>query len=147
MNLRILSLFIWLLLVFSTCKPQEKSADSIKIRQIKPEEVRSFHRSLEMTVAWYPYEDLGYEKTNKNEWKIVRYESSGKGVIPVILIRYPDSGDSIWLDMDIKSEDLGMLLKHSLMSQEEIKRPFTEFLELATCTKCHPEDVKVDFDR
>ena len=121
------------------CKTQEpRELAETKVRNIKPEDVRSFHEPLEITVAWYPYEDLSYKQTSDNEWKVVKNENGNKGAVPVILIRYPETGDSIWLDMNIKSEDLGMLLKHSLMTQEPIKRPFSEFLEVATCTKCHP---------
>ncbi len=137
------------MLIFSvvTCKTQKEAVSESTVRQLKPKDVRSYHEPIEMTIAWYPYENKKLKMTSKNEWKIVEDENGKSGNVPVILIRYPSSGDSIWLDMNIKSEDLGMLLKHSLMTQEPIKRPFTNYLEIATCTKCHPSDIEVDFNR
>lgn len=99
-----------------------------------------------MTIAWYPYENKTIEQTGKNEWKVVELDTPATGHVPVILIRYPETGDSIWLDMSTNSRTLGRLLKHSLMTQEPIRRPFKEFFETASCTKCHPSDIKVDFN-
>lgn len=138
-----------ILLSVSMCKTQEQPVvDKVPtIRQVSPEDVRNYHDKIEMTIAWYPYENGVFKRNKDNEWVVVKEESGKKGTIPVILIKYPATGDSIWLDMNTASEDLGMLLKHSLMTQEPIRRPFAEYLEVASCTKCHPADVEVDFNK
>jgi hypothetical protein len=56
------------------------------------------------------------------------------------------SKDTIWIDMNTDTELLGRLVKHSLMTQEPIQRPYTNFFEVASCEKCHPAHVKVEFD-
>ncbi|MEQ8357957.1 MAG: hypothetical protein RH860_00620 [Cytophagales bacterium] len=142
-------IFILSALIFSLvmCKSQKDIHTESSIRQIRPADVRGFHNPIEMTIAWYPYENKKLTMTSKHEWKIEDDENGRQGNVPVILIRYPLSGDSIWLDMNTKSEDLGMLIKHTLMTQIPIKRPFTNYLEAASCTGCHPEDVEVDFKR
>jgi hypothetical protein len=131
------------------CKTQKETPKNLvpTIRQVSPDEVKNYHQNIEMTIAWYPYENGVFERNKDNEWVVVKNETGKEGIIPVILIKYPETGDSIWLDMNTASEDLGMLLKHSLMTQEPISRPFTNFLEVATCTKCHPNDVEVDFNK
>ena len=63
--------------------------------------------------------------------------------IPVIMITYPASKDSIWIDINIKNELLAKLVKHSLMTQVPINVPFGDYLADAKCSKCHPSNVKV----
>ncbi|MFY0652235.1 MAG: hypothetical protein JXQ96_09390 [Cyclobacteriaceae bacterium] len=130
----------------TTCKTQKELVPT-RVRQVRPSEVSSFHKPLNMTIAWYPYKEQTFKRTSKNEWKIVKSDSGQTGNIPVILIKYPETQDSVWLDMNTESALLGKLLKHSLMTQEPIKRPFGDYLQTASCTKCHPSDVKVDFDK
>lgn len=142
-------IFIFTAMIFSvvTCKTQKEAIPESTIRQLKPNNVRGYHHPIEITIAWIPYENKKLKMTNKNEWKVVKDESGKTGSVPVILLRYPLSGDTIWLDMNTKSEDLGMLLKHSLMTQTPIQRPFTNYLEASSCTSCHPKDIEVDFKR
>ncbi len=129
-----------------TCKSQ-KEVIPPRVRQVKPSQVTGYHKPINVTIAWYPYEDEALNMSSKNEWQVVKSDSGRAGSIPVILIKYPETQDSIWLDMNTESELLGRLLKHSLMTQEPIKRPFSEYFQTASCTKCHPSDVKVDFAR
>ncbi len=141
-------LFYFALLVFlvTMCKTQQELNEPPRVRQIKPEEVKGFHNPIEMTIAWYPYQDQSIKQTSKGTWKVVK--SDGKeGAVPVIMIKYPNSKDSLWLDMNTSNEVLGKLLKHSLMTQVPISRPYSNFLEEARCQNCHPADVKVNFDK
>ena len=142
-SLLLLSTVVFLMV---TCKSQQQLAPT-SARQVKPSEVVGYHDPINITIAWYPYDDHKLQRVGLDEWKIVEDPGGDGGAIPVILIRYPDGQDSIWLDMNTSSEVLGKLLKHSLMTQEPITRPFGTYLEEASCTKCHPSDVEVDFNR
>ena len=127
------------------CKSQKELVPT-QARHLKPDEVKSYHSGMEVTIAWIPYQNQALKQNTDDEWVVVESDSAKVGAIPMILVKYP-SGDSVWLDMNIKNEILGKLLKHSLMTQQPLTRPFGEFLETAKCTKCHPSDVEVDFDR
>ena len=134
-----------LIFLIVTCSTKRDLALT-SVRQLEPNKVSSYHDPIHLTIAWYPYENQQFERTSKDEWRIVKSDSTQTGTMPVILIEYPLSRDSIWLDMNTESEMLGKLLKHSLMTQEPIKRPFNDFFQSASCTKCHPSDLKVNFD-
>lgn len=115
---------------------------------MQPSEITSFHPEISVTVGWVPYQDQKLVRTGKNEWKMVKRENGGReGKAPVILVSYPKTRDSILLDMDITNELLGKLIKHSAITQEPIKRPFSAFFEEAQCKKCHPAHIKLDFDQ
>ena len=116
-------------------------------RIMHPSEIASFHPEIKITIGWVPYQDQKLVRTGKNEWKMVKRQSDdAEGSAPVILVSYPRTRDSILLDMDITNELLGKLIKHSAMTQEPIKRPFSTFFEEAQCKKCHPAHIKLDFD-
>ena len=146
MRLHYFILFASLVFLIVTCKTQKELVPT-QIRQVKPEQVAGYHEPINITIAWYPYQNQILERQDDGTWKVIKSDSARSGKVPVILIRYPNSTDSIWLDMNTKNETLGKLLKHSLMTQEPITRPFGEYLETAKCTKCHPSDVEVDFER
>ena len=101
---------------------------------------------MEMKIAWFPYENLALKQTKANNWVIVESDSTRKSAIPVIMISYPETGDSIWVQMDTKNDLLGKLIKHSLMTQVPISTPYSEYFEKAKCQNCHPADVPVNFD-
>lgn len=132
-----------------TCKtaqvPTEAQAPSL--RQIKPSEVKGYHDPITLNIAWYPYEDLMLKQTKDYNWVVVKSDSTHKSAIPVILITYPGKPDSIWVQMDTGNELLGKLIKHSLMTKEPIHEPFGEYFAEAKCTKCHPKNIIVDFDK
>jgi hypothetical protein len=139
---------IWVpIVVFGllACKTYESPAP--QMRQIKTSEAISYHQPMNIRIAWYPYENKVLKQTANNQWKVVPSDTTRKGAIPAILITYPNTSDSIWFEMDTRNATLGKLLKHSLMTQEPISRPLDEFLEVASCTKCHPSDVPVNFNR
>lgn len=102
---------------------------------------------MTLNIGWVPYRDQKLVKTGKNEWKIVKTEDGKQGAVPFILVNYAGSNDTLFLDMNMDNAMLGKLIKHSLMTQEPIKRPFTEFFETASCQRCHPAEVKVDFEK
>ena len=127
-----------------TCK-SSKDLVPIKARTIVPSEVSSYHNPANMKIGWVPYKDLELKRTGKDNWVVVKSDSSKQGAIPVILITYPVSGDSIWLDMNTDNEVLGRLMKHTMMTQIPISMPVGEYLEEAKCSKCHPSDVDKGF--
>ncbi len=118
-----------------------------QVRQLKPAQVWSYHSPVEVSIAWIPYENRSVVRTSDDEWAVVKSDSAGKGSVPVILIKYPETGDTVYIEMNTRNEMLGQLMKHSLMTQEPIRQPYGEFIKTASCTKCHPSDVPVEFNR
>ncbi|MCB0586989.1 MAG: hypothetical protein KDD06_16915 [Phaeodactylibacter sp.] len=141
--------FFFLLIAFiviNCSEPRQMVTDRAG-RTMHPSEISSFHPEMSITIGWVPYQDQKLVRTGKNEWEMVKRQSGDKkGAAPVILVTYPQSKDSILLDMDIKNELLGKLIKHSAMTQEPIKRPFSTFFEEAKCRKCHPSNIPLPFD-
>lgn len=123
-----------------------KHLEPSRARQLKPSEVTAYHVPLEMKIAWFPYKELELKKSKANNWVMVSSDSSKQSSIPVIMITYPESNDSIWIDMNIKNELLGKLVKHSLMTQLPITEPFGDYFAKTSCTTCHPSNVKVNFN-
>ena len=118
-----------------------------RARQIKTDQVIGYHAPVELTIAWYPYQELDFKQKDDKQWVILSDTTNYRGgMIPVMLITYPETRDSLWLDMHIDTKILGNLLKHTLMTQEPIRRPFVQYLDQASCIKCHPQDIKVDFN-
>lgn len=145
--MRFLKLFIIIFasITVITCT-STKHMEPSKARQLKPSEVRGYHKPIEMKIAWFPYEEIELKKTKENHWVMVNSDSAKSSAIPVIMVTYPDSNDSIWIDMNIKNEILGKLVKHTLMTQVPIFEPYGDYLEAAQCSKCHPSNIKVNFD-
>lgn len=114
-------------------------------RRVSPKEVTSYHKPANMKIGWLPYKDLEFKKTSKDNWVVIKNDSTKEGAIPVILLTYPDSGDSIWLDMNTDNELLGRLMKHTLMTQLPITEPFGDYLVTAACSQCHPSEIKIKF--
>jgi len=141
-----LLLLVSILFGVVTCQTQKVLVPTAS-RQIDASQVAGYHDEVSMTIAWLPYQDQKLVQSSANSWKVVKSDSGKTGKIPVILIRYPDSGDTIWLDMNTKNEVLGKLIKHTLMTQEPITHPLENYLQTNSCTKCHPKDVEVDFNR
>ena len=139
--------FILIAFVVLNCsKTKELTVD--RSRALMSSKIFAFHDELTVNVGWIPYADQRLIQTGKNEWKIVEHTNDDKiGAIPVIVITYPGSNDTLLLDMDIENELLGKLIKHSVMVQEKISRPFTTFFEEAKCQRCHPEHIEVDFSK
>lgn len=115
-----------------------------QVRSVEPGEVSAYHEKLELKVGWLPYENAEVISVDGNRWAVSIDDSSKKsGAIPVILIRQGDDGEPVQLGMDIDNALLGKLLKHSLMTEIPIKRPFEQFLKEADCAMCHPSSIKI----
>ncbi len=146
MKMRLVFLILGATFLFVTCT-QYREIQPTRTRNMQPSEVAAYHPPITLNIGWVPYQDQKLVKTGKNEWKIVKTEAGKQGAVPFILVNYADSKDTIFLDMNMDNAMLGKLIKHSLMTQEPIRRPFTEFFEVASCQRCHPAEVKVDFDK
>ena len=150
MNWKFAFFFLLIAFIVVNCSKTQQQAAFDKSRMMQPSQISSFHPEIVLTVGWMPYQDQKLVQTGKNEWKIIEHQEGDKaGSVPVIVVSYPDSKDSILLDMNVKNELLGRLIKHSAITQEPITRPFTTFFEEAKCEKCHPDhiDLKADFGR
>ncbi len=137
--------FLFAIILIISCRTNMELVPT-RMRTVLPEEVSSYHSPVQMTIAWHPYQELNLVKKSDEKWIVTRSDSADTGVMPIILVTYPDTKDSIWLDMTTDNKLLGKLIKHSLMTQEPIKRPIGNYFEIASCSKCHPPDVKVKFE-
>ena len=137
---------VFLGLVAITCKSTSNVVVPPKARQLNPDAVTVYHRPIEMRIAWVPYNNLALKQTKANNWVIVESDSAKAGAIPVIQVIYPVTADTVWVQMNTKNDLLGKLIKHSLMTQQPIYEPYSEYFEKASCGSCHPSDVKVSFD-
>jgi hypothetical protein len=117
-----------------------------RVRNVKPGDISSYHEAVKMEIAWMPYQEHKLVKSKKNEWKVEKDDAGKQSAMPVILVSYPKSRDTFFFDMNIANESLGRLLKHTLMTQEPITRPFTDYLETAKCSKCHPAHINKGFE-
>jgi len=140
-------LLLVMLVVQCTQQKELSSSSQDRIRQLRPADVTSYHEPLRMEVGWVPYQEHKLVMTKKGEWKVVSNDAEDRSsTMPVILLSYPNGMDSLWLDMNIDNALLGRLLKHTLMTQVPITRPFTAYVEAAKCSKCHPKDIPIDFE-
>ena len=146
--MRFIKFFLFLLIAIFviTCTTTQNYMEPTRARQLKPSEVRGYHNPIEMKIAWFPYKELELKKTKENNWVMIESDTGRTSALPVIMITYPDSNDSIWIDMNIKNALLGKLIKHTMMTQVPITEPYSEYFANAKCSKCHPSNVKVNFD-
>lgn len=131
-------------MVFTTCKQYRDIGES-RTRTLQTSEVRAFHPPLELSIGWVPYEEQKLVKTASNEWKIVKEEPGKQSAVPYILVTYPGGTDSIWIDMNTDNAVLGKLIKHSLMAQAPIQRPYDDFFKMNSCQRCHPPGTSLGF--
>ena len=119
-----------------------------RIRQLRPGDITRYHEPVRLEVGWIPYQEHKLVVTKKGEWRVVRdVDNDTTSTMPMILLSYPNGTDSLWIDMNIDNALLGRLLKHTLMTQVPITRPFSEYFEVAKCSKCHPQHIKLDFEQ
>ncbi|NNF35553.1 MAG: hypothetical protein HKN68_15715 [Saprospiraceae bacterium] len=145
MNWKAIAMFLFIAIVVMNCgKTRELTLENS--RTINPDEVSAIHPNVAISVGWMPYQSNKLIQTGDYEWKIVKNDNEDSGGLsPVIMITYQDEPDTLFLDMNIDNELLGKLLKHSVMTQQKISRPFTTFFEEAKCASCHPKHIKIDF--
>lgn len=147
MNISNLTFMAVIAVIIFTCT-QTGELQPSRVMQVQPSEVSAFHRPVSVQIGWFPYREHQLVRTSRDEWQVVKNEdgSAKTGAVPQILIRYPHSNDSLWVDMNIDNALLGKLIKHTIMTEAPIKRPFNEYMEVASCKGCHPSDIKIDFD-
>jgi len=142
---RLVPIFLISMLYF-TCKTPVETVDTAPfIRQIKPNEVKSYHQPVQMRIAWFPYKNISVKQKADNEWVVLPTNDGKEGHVPVILVDYLNQTDSIWIEMDTDNETLGRLIKHTLMTEEPITKPYSSYFEYASCTRCHPPEVDKGF--
>ena len=115
-------------------------------KQLAPSNIQAYHDPVEMKIAWVPYQNVRLTETRNRDWVVVEDDSAEESALPMIMITYPASGDTAWVHMGTKNALLGKLLKHTLMTQQPITRPYEGYFEQAQCISCHPGHVKVDFE-
>ncbi len=139
--------YIILVVIIIGCSTSSKTnTQPVKIRKFKEWKAARFHEKVELKIGWYPYEKGSSEEVNSEEWAVSFKDSSGSidGYMPVIILRNGNSNDSLSLGMDIDDEILGKLLKHTLMTQIPIQRPFKDYLAQADCSLCHPQEIIIN---
>ncbi|MBT8377931.1 MAG: hypothetical protein KJN64_01735 [Ignavibacteria bacterium] len=133
-----------ILITFLYCSaPKDALDDTPRVRSFSKWKADYFHHPIEVKIGWYPYEEEELVKTGKHQYSIQKSDTSETGSMPVIVLTYPDSTQSVYFGMDIDNELLGRLIKQSLMTQQPITEPLIAFLEDADCSTCHPEDIEI----
>ena len=140
----ILSLLFLAIVTIKCAAPKEVAPPTAK--QLSPSEISAYHKPIQMQIAWMPYKSLELKQTKKNNWVMVESDHPKESALPIIMVTYPATNDTVWVQMNTKNDLLGKLIKHSLMTQQPIKKPYKEYFEVAQCGSCHPSDVKVNFD-
>ena len=113
-----------------------------RVRHIKTDGVEDFHKPIRLTVGWMSYEEESVVSDNGSTYHVEPADALKTGRIPALQITYED-GTTSTLDMNISNELLGQLIKSSLMSEQPIRRPYSEFMQTADCSNCHPSEVKI----
>ena len=145
MKIKSIVSLLFLAIFIITCKTSKVATESTG-RQIRPSDVKGYHSPVSMRIAWFPYNDLAIKQKSDNDWVVVKNDStSQKGAMPVILVDYLNGTDSVWINMNTDNETLGKLIKHTLMTEEPIKKPFSSFFEVSKCGKCHPSHIDKGF--
>ena len=136
-----------LLIVIVNCNRTASREMTVEnLRELTPGAISSFHPEFNVSLGWVPYEEKEMVPTGKNQWLVLNAHSPEKvGLVPLLVVSYPNTQDSIFLDMEISNELLGKLIKHSAITQVPIQRPFSQFFEEAKCERCHPPHIKVNF--
>ena len=118
----------------------------VKIRKFKEWKAARFHKEVELKIGWYPYEMGSGKNVSSEEWAVSFKDSSRSidGYMPVIILHSPSSTYTLSLGMDIDDALFVKLLKHTLMTQIPIERPFKDYLQNADCSLCHPSEIKLN---
>ena len=143
--MRVYIIIAIVLIAFLYCSvPKDALDDTPRVRSFKEWNADYFHHPIEVKIGWYPYEEEEIIKTGKHQYSFQRSDSSEiAGKMPVIILTYPDSTESIYFGMDIDNELLGRLIKQSLMTQQPVTEPLTVFLKDADCSTCHPPEIEI----
>ena len=133
-------------IIISCSTSSKTNIQPVKIRKFKEWKAARFHEKVELKIGWYPYKKGSSEKVSSEEWAVSFKNSTDSvdGYMPVIILRNGNNNDSLSLGMDIDDEILGKLLKHTLMTQIPIRRPFKDYLTQADCSLCHPQEIIIN---
>ena len=113
-----------------------------RVRHMKMDGAADFHQPIRLTVGWMPYEEDRLVSKDGSTYEVAQGEHLKSGKIPALILSYED-GTKATLDMTIDDELLGKLIKSSLMSEKPIRRPYSEFMQTADCSTCHPSDIRI----
>lgn len=134
-------------LILQACSPRQAMVRGDRIRSIPSMQATHHHRPITMQVGWIPYSEWTSSDSLAASRGEVTTDSIRFSEMPAIFVTYPDSADSFWLDPSIDDALLGRLIKHTLMTQQPITRPFDEYLLRATCQPCHPDRIPLPNDK
>lgn len=140
--MRAVALTLLLGLAVSSCAPKTQVA-SPRMRTLSPDGPSHYHQAVQLQVAWHPYREHELVATGDAVYS-AQSATRKEGSMPVLVVSYPDSAQTLSLRMDIDDALLGRLLKHTLMTQKPIVAPLSQYLEEADCAMCHPADVPTD---
>jgi hypothetical protein len=145
MEMKLYLLLSTILFTFLYCSaPKKYLDDTPRVRSFSEWKADYFHHPIEVKIGWYPYDEESVVKTGVHQYSIQKNDSSAEGgSMPVIVLTYPDSTQSVYFGLDIDNELLGRLIKQSLMTQKPITEPLAVFLEDADCSTCHPADIQI----
>ena len=139
-----MAVMVCAMFVLAGCSSSAKRAQAPpQVRTVEQTKITSFHKPLEIKVGWLPYESAEVIKVAGNRWAVSRDDSAAGRSFPVLVIQQGADSEPVQLGMDTDDALLGKLLKHSLMTEVPIKRPFDKFLQEADCAKCHPSSIKL----
>ena len=135
-----------LLLIIANCNRTAQREMTVEnLREMNTAAISSFHPEITISLGWVPYEEKEMVPTGKNQWLVLNaHGPENTGMIPLLVVSFPGTRDSILLDMDMSNELLGKLIKHSAITQVPIQRPFSRFFAEARCGKCHPPHIKLN---
>ena len=117
--------------------PGSDAVQPVRARQISPE-VENFHRAISIQVGWRAYSESEIQADADGNLHVESADSTG--LMPAIRIGDPLAEDGIWISMATDDALFGRLIKHTLMTQQPITRPFQEYMAEASCSSCHPGD-------
>lgn len=134
--------FLFLIIAVS-CTSHKQIDKTPRVRQLERTDAVSFHNPVEIRVGWFNYDERKIKSVQDGVWVIEKDSSMQQSLMPVILVNYDDSSRTVWLNPDIDDALLGKLIKHSLMTQKPIERPFEKYFEEANCLTCHPSNIRI----
>lgn len=133
------------LLLLAGCTASKKVAVKDAARVIDTEAPVKFHKPVNMKIAWYPYTTDSLVRHSDTIYLKEAEKAKQTGNVPLIVVTQEGSDEAVTIPMNIDNELLGRLIKHSVMTQMPIKRPFKEFIEQSNCASCHPKDIKINY--
>ena len=122
---------------------------SSRVRSFDAEGPHRFHRPVTLQVGWQSYRDQDVSLESDSTVGVFNstgavLDSVATGVIPVLVLHYPDDASRITLPMGIDDALLGRLIKSTAMTEMPVKEPLVRYLERADCAHCHPAAIPLE---